>query len=381
MEESKHSALKQKIGDFYHYYVALYYMLEHSDWDNCDIEKNGDISLLNSSNEIIRSIEVKYHSQEEELIPHSIELWKTIHNFYNDFERYHENTELFLYTVSTIPTENILSNWNVLSSDEKYELLMNAALTKEDVVYTTIEKFYKVIVEDTEKLKNVLDKFTIISDKEYFTEFKEKITTNAYFRIFNSPTKKENSLFSLMETIFSAFKDVHTWNIKFDEFTAKLSEISINAHQIVMRSDDDIDEIEIDKDVHQKSLFVKKLQDIDKDEMTIGFAIEDYAKAIYEMKKRYDFINPLDLNKRIGTYERSLIREYLITKNKFHPNEETIIKQSQSFYDSIQSLSKIPFIPKIFDDQTTYFQKGYFHILADDDEDSKQKIIWHLGKS
>ena len=60
------------------------------------------------------------------------------------------------------------------------------------------------VFEDTEKLKNVLDKFTIISDKEYFTEFKEKITTNAYFRIFNSPAKKENSLYSLMETIFSA---------------------------------------------------------------------------------------------------------------------------------------------------------------------------------
>lgn len=39
--------------------------------------------------------------------------------------------------------------------------------------------------------------------------------------------------------------------------------------------------------------------------------------------------------------------------------------------------TKVPFMPEEFEDQTTFFQKGYLHILADDNEKPKQ-ICWSL---
>lgn len=380
MNESNHSALKQKIGDFYHYYVALFYMIENHDWNNCDIEKNGDISLINASNEIILSIEVKYHSEETELKANAIELWKTIKNFYNDVDKYNENTELLLYTVSIINSDNSLSNWNNLTTDEKYNLLLKSAKKKENEIYTTIKPFYDVITNDEKKLKKILAKFKIESNKEYFTKFKEKIIKNTYFRIFDTIEKKEHSLYSLMESIFSAFKNIETWNIKFEDFRKKLQITSNNAHEIIIRSDDDVDEIEIDENTYKDSLFVKKMKDIEKDDTTISFAIEDYAKTIYEIERRVDFLSPLDWNKKRKTYEQNLIRGYITTKSDFEPNEEIIIQQSQNFYKKVQNLNKIPFIPKVFNDQTTFFQNGYFHILADEDDDKKVKIVWHLGE-
>lgn len=380
MNESNHSALKQKIGDFYHYYVALFYMIENHDWNNCDIEKNGDISLINASNEIILSIEVKYHSEETELKDNAIELWKTIKNFYNDVDKYNENTELLLYTVSIINSNNSLSNWNNLTTDEKYNLLLKSAKKKENEIYTTIKPFYDVITNDEKKLKKILAKFKIESNKEYFTKFKEKIIKNTYFRIFDTIEKKEHSLYSLMESIFSAFKNIETWNIKFEDFRKKLQITSNNAHEIIIRSDDDVDEIEIDENTYKDSLFVKKMKDIEKDDTTISFAIEDYAKTIYEIERRVDFLSPLDWNKKRKTYEQNLIRGYITTKSDFEPNEEIIIQQSQNFYKKVQNLNKIPFIPKVFNDQTTFFQNGYFHILADEDDDKKVKIVWHLGE-
>jgi len=380
MNESNHSALKQKIGDFYHYYVALFYMIENHDWNNCDIEKNGDISLINASNEIILSIEVKYHSEETELKANAIELWKTIKNFYNDVDKYNENTELLLYTVSIINSNNSLSNWNNLTTDEKYNLLLKSAKKKENEIYTTIKPFYDVITNDEKKLKKILAKFKIESNKEYFTKFKEKIIKNTYFRIFDTIEKKEHSLYSLMESIFSAFKNIETWNIKFEDFRKKLQITSNNAHEIIIRSDDDVDEIEIDENTYKDSLFVKKMKDIEKDDTTISFAIEDYAKTIYEIERRVDFLSPLDWNKKRKTYEQNLIRGYITTKSDFEPNEEIIIQQSQNFYKKVQNLNKIPFIPKVFNDQTTFFQNGYFHILADEDDDKKVKIVWHLGE-
>lgn len=174
MDESNHSALKQKIGDFYHYYVALFYMIENHDWHNCDIEKNGDISLINSSNEIILSIEVKYHSEETELKANAIELWKTIKNFYNDINKYNENTELLLYTVSIINSDNSLSNWNNLTADEKYTLLLKSAKKKENEIYTTIKPFYDVIINDEKKLKRYWLNLKLNQTKSILQNLKKK---------------------------------------------------------------------------------------------------------------------------------------------------------------------------------------------------------------
>jgi len=376
--ESGHSALKQKIGDAYHYYVALYFMLNNADWNNCDIEKNGDIALRNEQDEIISSIEVKYHSTEVELNDNSIELWKTIHNFYNDANKYIDSTNLELFTVSIVPENNTLYNWNELSPEDKINLLKKSSIKKDDVIYKTIAKFYTVIFKDENILNNVLSKFKIISNQHYYEEYKNKILDNAIFRIFDTVEKKEYALSSLTSVIISALKDVETWTISKVDFNKKLTEIAKLSQDLIIRDDSDVEDVFVDEEQFKESNFVKKLEDIEQDEFTIADAIDDYAKTIYEVKERMNLVSTFDYHKRLTNYEKSLFREYRTTKSAITPNNDRIIEQSKEFYRQMQHLQKVPFIGKSIEDKTTFFQRGYYHILANDDN-NQIKIHWHLG--
>ena len=377
--ESSHSALKQKIGDIYHYNVALQFMLEKSNWEYCDIEKNGDISLRNAYNEIIYSVEVKYHNTSTELKDNQSELWKTIHNFYNDEDKYIENTQLILHTVSTISGDNTLFEWYSLSEDEKILLLKSASTKKKNIIYKTIKKYYDVIFKDENKLGRILSKFEIHANQIYFSEYKNRILDNAYFRIFDTQTKRLQALYSLLSVILAGFEGAEQWTITKEDFNKTLKETSKFAQDLIIRVDDDAD-IEIDDEMYKDSKFVSKLNDIKQDELTIDFAIEDYAKTVYEINQRMSFVSEFDYNKKRLTYEKNLLREYHTTKKQIKKNSSIIIEQSQIFYNQIQKLEKISFLGKTFDDKTTFFQRGYFHILADDDEDKNKIINWHLEK-
>jgi len=94
-------------------------MLENSDWVNCDLEYSGDISLRDNFDNMILNIEVKHHIDTVELKDNSSELWKTIYNFYNDSNKYVDETKLALYTVSTVSETNSIFNWNKLSKEDK----------------------------------------------------------------------------------------------------------------------------------------------------------------------------------------------------------------------------------------------------------------------
>ncbi|KAB7889543.1 ABC-three component system protein [Poseidonibacter ostreae] len=354
-------------------------MLNIEDWANCDIEKNGDISLKNSNNEITLSIEVKYHNSPTELKNNIEELWKTIHNFYNDSDKFTKSTKLELYTVSTISKGNNLLNWNNLNTNEKLQLLKDSSLRNKNEIYLGIKKFYNVIFQDENKLKSILSKFTIHSDQEYYEEFKEQIKKTSLFRIFNTNFKKDSALESLIAVVLSAFKNVDTWTISKEEFDSKLTEIAHLSHKLIVRVNDDAD-IEINEEMFRDSKFVNKLKDIEQDDYTIDNAIDDYAKTVYEVEERMNLLSSLDYNRKLESYENDLIREFRTKKGDIELNTNIVIKQSKQFYRQIQSLEKIPFIGKSFNDKTTFFQRGYYHILANDDSNKKKIIHWHLEK-
>lgn len=377
--ESKHSALKQKIGDPYHYLVALKYMLENSDWSYCDIEYSGDISLRDISNNMILNIEVKHHIDTVELKDNSVELWKTIHNFYNDSNKYVDETELVLYTVSTIEESNTLDKWNDKLPEEKLELLRKASLKNKTDIYVTLEDYYNVIFEDEEKLKGILSKFKLQANQKDYTQYREYLKSESYFKQFLEKEKKINAIDSLLSIILSGLKDETTWTISKDDFEKKLKEISGDAQDLVVRVDDDVD-INIDEEEYKSRKFVEKLNDIELDDVVIEYAIEDYAKTIYEVDKRMSFVSEFDYQKKLDSYEKTLVKNYRLTKNKITVNKDTIIDQSKQFYHQVQGLPKIPFIGKSIDDKTTFFQNGYYHILADNDEEEKKRIYWHLEK-
>ena len=86
----------------------------------------------------------------------------------------------------------------------------------------------------------------------------------------------------------------------------------------------------------------------------------------------------LEYDERLENYDKSLVKLVSDVKTEYrYKRDLTYIEKSQDSYFKIMNFTKIPFIPEEFDDQTTFFQKGYLHFLADD-EDEPKKICWSL---
>lgn len=354
-------------------------MLENSEWEFCDIESSGDISLRDAHDNIILNVEVKHHIKSNELKDNVQELWKTIHNFYNDLNKYTLETTLILYTVSTISETNTLFNWNSLTASEKVELLRKASKNNDNEIYKTIKKYYDVIFVDIKRLKNILSKFHIEQNQKNYSQYRDYLKKNAYFKQFIENSKKLAAIDALLSVILSGFKDETSWTISKEDFEKKLKEVSGFAQNLVIRVDDDV-EIEIIEEHYKESKFVKKLEDIKLDEIIISYAIDDYAKTLFEVNQRMSFVSEFDYEDKLNTYEKGLIKEYHLIRSAIKVNNTNIIEQSKQFYNQIQQIPKVPFIGKSFDDKTTFFQRGYYHILADTDDDKTKIIHWHLGK-
>ena len=83
-KQSNHSALSTKMGDIYHYYIAIDVLLDVDNWNKCLIEKHGDIVLLNKDNKQVLNMEVKHHHGTNELLIHQEEFQKKLFNWYED---------------------------------------------------------------------------------------------------------------------------------------------------------------------------------------------------------------------------------------------------------------------------------------------------------
>ncbi len=175
-------------------------------------------------------------------------------------------------------------------------------------------------------------------------------------------------------------KDKDTWEITKNDFDQKLKELTVLVQDKILRTDTDIDieKIDMELESYRKKLFIKKLDNIGFDENIFQSAIDDYAKTIIEVSERMDLSNSLEYDKRLETYEYNLSRLVSDRKNeyKYKSGLKDIEKSQQSYFCIMQS-ARIPFMPQEFDDQTTFFQNGYLHILADD-EDASTQICWSL---
>ncbi len=383
-KQSNHSALSTKMGDVYHYYVAIDLLLSISDqWHKCLIEESGDIVLLNKDDNQIFNIEVKHHIEDNELMVHNIDFQKTLFNWFQDKNKYTEDTRLILFTTSTISDTNPLYDWNKLSSKEKYQTIVLNSRNNKKELYKNIENYFKKIKNSNNivEIRRVLAKFTIINSSPNIRYIRDEIKSRDYFRIFrNQEEKKEKVIDSLYGLIGRGLKDKDTWEITKNDFDQKLKELTVLVQDKILRTDTDIDieKIDMELESYRKKLFIKKLDNIGFDENIFQSAIDDYAKTIIEVSERMDLSNSLEYDKRLETYEYNLSRLVSDRKNeyKYKSGLKDIEKSQQSYFCIMQS-ARIPFMPQEFDDQTTFFQNGYLHILADD-EDASTQICWSL---
>src|SRR6218665_1233239 len=119
--EQKNDDTKTKLGDIYHYYIVLQHCLNLQEDEVLYVEKYGDISV--TSNEKSVNIEIKHHDEEHQLNDRNTDFWKTIRNWVKYHENMRQFKSLLLFTTSDFPDKSKLENWNILSGEERLDVL------------------------------------------------------------------------------------------------------------------------------------------------------------------------------------------------------------------------------------------------------------------
>ena len=166
MERAVNDATKQKVGDIYQYLIALRDCFELTDGDTLQIEINGDVSIINDMGGRFQK-EVKHHFGKNFISDRDIDFWKTLANWYVDYERVKGFSNYIFSTTATIKESSPFYNWNNIEKIEKLKYIKEiGAISKEKE--ETFRKQYNRIFDDhynENHLLEILDKFTIESTK------------------------------------------------------------------------------------------------------------------------------------------------------------------------------------------------------------------------
>lgn len=381
MSKIKQNALPQKTGDIFHYYVAVKLLLDNNSWSKCQIEQSGDIALLDKDDKQIYNIEVKHHNDINELKVYEEEFLKTLSNWFDIKNLFNENTKLILMTTSNISSNNPLKSWNEFDSNKKYEIIINNQNKNDGTYYSNIIKYFHKINKTTDELKKILAKFDIRHSLFNISEIRNEIKQTSYFRLFgDNEVKKDKVVDNLYGLIGRGLENKDKWEITKTQFDQKLIESTSLIQDKKQRTDNDINIQNIDTKFsnYKDKQFIKKLENIEFKEDVFQLAIDDYAKTIIEVSERMNLKTSLEYDERLGNYDKSLVKLVNDKKTEYrYKRGLTDIEKSQGSYFKIMDSTKIPFMPEEFDDQTTFFQKGYLHLLADD-EDEPKKVCWSL---
>ncbi|WP_310439796.1 hypothetical protein [Sulfuricurvum sp.] len=381
MGKIKQNALSQKMGDIFHYYVAIKLLLENNDWVKCKIEKYGDIALIDNTGKQIYNIEVKHHTNKNELNVYEEEFLKTLSNWFDIRTLFNEKTKLILMTTSTISSGNPLEHWNEFDSNKKYKTIQENQTKNDGTYYVNISKYFFKINKNIDELKVILAKFDIQYSLCDILEIKNEIKQTSHFRLFgNSEEKKDKVVDELYGLIGRGLENKDKWEITKSEFDQKLVESTGLVQDKILRTNSSVNTQNIDTNItsYKNKQFIKKLENIEFKEDVFQSAIDNYAKTIIEVAERMTLSSSLEYDERLENYDESLVKLVNDTKTECrYKRNLTDIEKSQDSYFKIMGSTKIPFMPEEFDDQTTFFQKGYLHFLADD-EDEPKKVCWSL---
>ena len=170
MNKAINDATLQQAGTNYQYLIALKDCFELNDNETLQIEIHGDVSIINNLGGLYQK-EVKHHFGEKSLSNRDIDFWKTLANWYTDYERAIGFSHLILSTTANISTSSPFSAWNESKKEEKLRIVReigNPTKEKEE----TFRSQYNRIFNDSyneEHLLNILDRLTIASSQTSLT--------------------------------------------------------------------------------------------------------------------------------------------------------------------------------------------------------------------
>lgn len=367
-------------GFLYQFYVALNYCFELKQGEKLYIEKYGDVTI-----DSISQIEVKNYSKP--LTDAHDNFWNTLCNWLNDSFDPNNYKQLILLTTQQIGTNSQLNNWNKKTKAEKITTITSIAdayckknSNPKSSHIESIKKHMETVIsaDKREKLEAILEKFTIIDCALGFEEIYESMKTKYARHI--PECNQDDYLNSLLGFVLNPKIVDGNWEITYENFTKTVRELTSVYHEKAItfpKIQRNFSQEEIDK--KKTARFVKKIEDIEYDESMKRVAIDNY---LYTSNL---FLNELANYKMspdiMSNYESELMDSYNPKRRKhcrnLLPNAKhtDIINESQNFYDDVVGEPAQAFV--IFNDTPKRFRNGFYHIMADEDDD---KIVWLLKK-
>ena len=162
MTKAINDATLNKAGDIYQYLIALKDCFELNDGDTLQIETNGDVSIINDMGGRFQR-EVKHHFGNKSLSDRDIDFWKTLANWYIDYERVKNFSNYILSTTATIQNNSPFYGWNSMQKTEKLKRLKDIGAISKEKEETFRSQYNRIFVDsyDEGRLLEILDKFTI----------------------------------------------------------------------------------------------------------------------------------------------------------------------------------------------------------------------------
>lgn len=377
MVKAVNDATEQKAGDIYQYLIALRDCFELDGNDILQIEVNGDVSIISGNSGKFQK-EVKHHFGKTFLGDRDIDFWKTLANWYEDYERIKNFHSLILYSTSGIRTTSSFCGWNELTAENKLAKLEKiGAITKEREKGFR-EQYTRIFNEGYNKnrLLEILDKFTIASSRTNIVGISDE------FSKFVGHIPKENRdsyIGALLGRIMMLLKNPpHRWEVSRTSFDKMLQDESAaygdtrskplptEFAQGVVPSDEE--------SALKEKRFVKAIMDIDYSQM-IPSAVQDYWKTDMTIAKyfRDDFTYLSSLETYKGDLSQKLMyakeEKKLDTAGK--PEAEKILLSKHLYLQAMQ-WEAMDF-GSIIRNQG-FFQQGVIHNVVDDGD-----FEWKVG--
>ncbi len=356
-------------GIVHQFYIALDKCFSLSQGEKMYVEKYGDVTISGKE-----QIEVKDYTAPLTDLDHNI--WNTLKNWLNEGFKPEEYKDLILLTTQEFGSHTNFSSWNTLNAEGKLHMLSEIKEKHEKRIKpdkSTVNLLAKILDPTIkERLLLVLGKFSITVNAPSVLETYNKLVDSRAQHII--PEHKNTYIDSLMGYIISPdAQDNNGWEITYEKFASKVTELS-EQFAIGTILFPIIKVPQFTKDEYTEELFVKKIKDIEYDEV-INEAVSNYLRTLRFINDEFKChnISKEQHEQFVEDVLQTHSSQYRAAKLECTPADD-IIRKSKIFYNNMQSKHTRDYYK--FNNTPQYFSCGIMHQMAND---SSRNLKWNLS--
>lgn len=378
MNKAVNDATLKQAGTIYQYLIALRDCFELNYDDTLQIETNGDVSVINNTGGSFQK-EVKHHFSDQTLSDRDIDFWKTLANWYTDYERIKRFSNYILSTTATISDSSPFSGWNDLKKEEKLKRIIDIGAIFKEKEETFRYQYNRIFNDSYDKncLLEILDKFTIVTAQTSLIGISNKFSRY----VGHIPSEnRDRYIGALLGEILIKVKDPpHKWEVTKETFEQILqAQTATYGTKGVAPLPNEYAKAIVPKEKYatlEQKKFIEAIREIKYDGM-IPSAMSDYWKVDMTVAKY--FRDNLMYLKSLESYMDDLTEKMRYSKadselNAEGASTEEEIKISKQLYNGVMRWDANDF-GSIIRNQG-FFQRGVIHNIVDETD-----FRWKVGK-